>query len=49
MKKVKSTFRYEMHYLTFLNNRLIDTFTSYQELCDYCYENNYNLVSSTGL
>lgn len=49
MKKVKTVFDAEIYYLYYLNNRLIDTFTSYQDVVDYCAENNLNLIKSTGL
>ena len=49
MRKVKSYFKWEIHYLYYLNNKLINTFTNYQELVDYCNRNNFNLTKSTGL
>lgn len=47
--KVKSSFKDEIHYLYSLNNALIDTFTEYQTLSDYCVEHGLTLEKSTGL
>ena len=49
MKKVKSIFDTEIHYLYYLNNRLVTTFVSYEDVCNYCAENNLDLVKSTGI
>ena len=49
MKKVKSVFRDEIHYLYYLNNVLVTTHCEYQGIVDYCAEHNLELVKSTGL
>lgn len=46
--KVNSRFKDEVHYL-YMNRVLIDTFTEYQVMSDYCVEHGLTLVKSTGL
>lgn len=48
-RKVKGIFDTEIWYLYYMNNKLIETFTSYQEVCEYCSDNNFNLVESKGI
>lgn len=52
MKKVKAIFELnapEIWELFYLNNKLVETFTEYEELCNYCTDNNLDLVQSKGL
>ena len=48
-KRVKAIFNTEIYYLYYLNNKLIETFTEYQDVLYYCIDNNLDLVQSKGL
>lgn len=47
--KVRAVFKNEMWHIYRMKGALVTTCCEYQQVCDYCSENNYLIVRSIGI